>query len=55
MSMSKCYLQENIGRSRYVVNYHDGEKMHKDGSPFYDIKIFRNRKKARAFMTEQKK
>jgi len=43
-------LQEGIGRSKYVVNFHDGVKTHKDDSPFYDIKIFRNKQKAQAFM-----
>lgn len=36
--------QMNVGRAKYVVNYHDGSKTHKDGSPFYDIDIFSNRK-----------
>lgn len=33
---------QNVGMAKYVVNYHDGEKKHKDGSPFYDIKILEN-------------
>lgn len=36
-------LQENVGRARYVVNFHDGTKQHADGSPFYDVRIFTNR------------
>jgi hypothetical protein len=36
--------QMNVGRAKYVINYHDGSKTHKDGSPFYDIDIFSNRK-----------
>lgn len=36
--------QMNVGRAKYVLNYHDGSKTHKDGSPFYDIDIFSNRK-----------
>jgi hypothetical protein len=36
--------RENIGRSRYVVSWHVPGKTHQDGSPFYDIAIFRNRR-----------
>lgn len=42
----------NVGRVKYLVNYHNGEKKHKDGSPFYDIKCFRNKKKLNAFTKE---
>lgn len=34
----------NVGRAKYVINYHDGKKTHKDGSPFYDIATFKNMK-----------
>ncbi len=34
----------NVGKARYVINYHDGEKTHKDGSDFKDIAIFSNKK-----------
>lgn len=34
----------NVGKSKYVINYHNGEKTHKDGSPFYDLDIFKNKK-----------
>ena len=33
----------NIGRAKYVINYHDGVKKHGDGSPFFDIEIFSNK------------
>jgi hypothetical protein len=32
-----------VGKSKYVVKFHDGEKKHKDGSPFFDIAIFKNK------------
>ena len=32
-----------IGKAKYVVNFHDGVNKHKDGSDFYDIKIFKNK------------
>lgn len=44
------YIQYNIGRAKYVVNYHNGEKAHKDGSPFYDIGIYHNKKQFNAFI-----
>ena len=43
--MNKHYtIQANIGNARHVVNFHDGEKKHADGSRFYDIHIFSNAK-----------
>jgi hypothetical protein len=44
------YEMSNVGRAKYVVNYHDGVKTHKDGSPFCDIEIFKNRRKADGFV-----
>lgn len=46
---------QNVGTAKYVVNYHDGIKKHKDGSEFYDIAIFRNKKKMRSFVSKLKK
>lgn len=40
--MKQYYIQENIGTAKYVVSYHDGVKTHKDGSPFYDIAIYKS-------------
>jgi hypothetical protein len=36
------YIQNNVGKVKYLLNYHDGIQTHKDGSPFFDIKIFSN-------------
>ena len=44
------YIQTNIGTAKYVVNYYGGVKKHRDGSPFIDIAIFRNKKKLNAFV-----
>ena len=41
-----------IGKSKYVVNFHNGTSTHKDGSDFYDMKIFRNRPDMEAFISE---
>lgn len=51
-SPKEYYVMENIGRSKYVVNYHDGIKTHPDGSDFYDIAIFRNKPSMEAFIQE---
>lgn len=47
-------VQTGIGGSKYVVNYHDGKKTHKDGSPFFDARIFANKKKKDGFVTDLK-
>jgi len=46
----KFYEMFNVGRARYVVNFHDGTKTHSDGSPFYDIRIFGNKKDKARFV-----
>ena len=43
-SVKQFNEMRNVGKCRYVVNYHDGVKLHKDGSPFYDLSIFSNRR-----------
>ena len=48
--MKRYYLMSNVGKAKYVVNYHNGESTHRDGSPFYDIALFSNKKKANAFI-----
>lgn len=44
-----CYRQ-NVGKSRHVISHHDGEKTHKDGSPFFDVAIFGRKRDAEKFM-----
>jgi translation initiation factor 1 (eIF-1/SUI1) len=46
------YEQYGIGKSKYVVNYYDGEKKHKDGSEFYDIAIFKNKTALQKFLNK---
>lgn len=45
----------NVGKSKYVVNFHDGIKKHKDGSPFFDIACFNNKRKRNTFISSLKK
>ena len=39
-----------VGSSKYTVNFHDGKSKHKDGSDFFDIKTFRNKKDLAKFV-----
>ena len=50
--MKVFYRQDNIGTSKYSISYHDGIQTHKDGSPFYGIAIFRNKKKLHEFINK---
>lgn len=50
--MKQYNIMYNVGKCKYVVNYHDGIKKHDDGSNFYDIAIFRNKKKMNSFVSE---
>ena len=50
--MRKYNTMLGVGRAKYVVNFHDGEKKHKDGSEFYDIRIFKNIKDLKAFTND---
>lgn len=34
----------NVGMAKYVIYYHDGVKMHADGSQFFDIDILKTNK-----------
>ena len=39
------YTRDNIGKVKYTVSDHDGVQTHKDGSPFYGIACFSNKRK----------
>ena len=53
-NMKQYNIRYNIGKAKYVVNFHDGVKRHKDGSMFFDIAIFSNKKKMTKFVTNLK-
>ena len=38
-------IQYNIGKGKYVINYHNGVSKHNDGSDFYDIAVFTSKEK----------
>ena len=53
--MKSFNIMDNIGKVKYVVNYHDGEQKHRDGSNFFDIKTFKNKKKRDVFVKDLRK
>jgi hypothetical protein len=50
--MKKFSIQYGIGKAKYLVNHYDGIKKNKDGSEFFDIKIFKNKKSLNVFVGE---
>lgn len=47
--MKRFRITHNVGKVRYLVSYHDGQKKHKDGSDFFDISCFGNKRKMDRF------
>ena len=47
--MKKFYIQYGIGKAKYVVSFHNGIEKHNDGSEFFGIKIFKNKKSLNEF------
>jgi hypothetical protein len=43
-------IKYNVGKSKYLVNHHDGKSTHRDGSPFFDLAIFSNKRKFEKFL-----
>ena len=43
ISEKNYYIQNNIGKAKYTISYFDGKTLNNDGSPFYGIKIFKNK------------
>ncbi len=46
------YTRGNVGSSKYTINVKDGKKTHPDGSEFFGIEIFKNKKKYEARIKE---
>lgn len=42
--------QQNIGKARHVVSYHDGQKTHRDGSAFFDMAVFSRKTEAQRYV-----
>jgi hypothetical protein len=50
VSQKKYYVNFNVGKVKYMVSFHDGVQKHKDGSNFYDMRTFKNKKDFDAFI-----
>ncbi len=46
----RYYQQDRVGSAKYTISYHDGKQKHKDGSDFFGIKTFRNKKDLAKFV-----
>lgn len=55
IAKKKYNIMFGVGQAKYVVNFHDGVKTHKDGSPFYDIALFSNKTVFNRFVKELEK
>ena len=45
---------QGVGKAKYVVNHHNGIDTNKDGSPFYDCSIFKNKRSFTDYCTKLK-
>lgn len=45
-------VKSGIGKARHVVSFHDGVKTHKDGSPFFDVRVLRNKREVAKFVKD---
>jgi hypothetical protein len=56
LEMKTFYVQDNIGsKNKYIVRFHDGVKAHADGSPFFDIRFFKNKPSLKEFTDKLKR
>ena len=46
----RFYIRHNVGNSKYTVNFHDGKSKHRDGSDFFEIRIFNNKRKCARYV-----
>jgi len=51
--LPKTYHQrDGVGRAKYTISKHDGQSTNKDGSPFFDIAIFKNKPDLNRYIAE---
>lgn len=50
--MKIYYEQYGVGMTKYSVLFHDGAQTHADGSAFYGIRIFTNKRLKNRFVRE---
>lgn len=54
MDTKRFNTRTHVGKTKYIITYHDGIQRHKDGSNFYDIRIFKNKKQFETAVKELK-
>jgi hypothetical protein len=52
MAAKTFYEMERVGSTRYTVSHHDGVQTHPDGSPFFGIALFSNKRKKERFVRD---
>ena len=52
--MKHYYIMYNVGKCKYLVNHSAGTKFNKDGSEFWDIEIFSNKRKMESYIAKLK-
>lgn len=52
MEPKRFHELQDVGTAKYLVNFHDGVKTHADGSPFFELRIFSNKRKKEKFVAE---
>ena len=50
--MKRFNIQYGVGKTKYLVSFHDGIKKNEDGSDFFFFFIFKNKKKLNSFLKE---
>ena len=48
-SGKRFHTQYGVAKTKYLVSFHNGIKKYSDGSDFFDVKIFKNKKKLKIF------
>lgn len=43
-------VTHNVGSAHYCVTYHDGQKTHPDGSPFWDMVLFKSKVRMNGYL-----
>ena len=44
MARKAYYVMHNVGKAKYLLNYHDGHSTHGDGSPFWGAACISNKR-----------
>ena len=50
--MKEYHVDYNIWKTKYLVSFHDWISKHKDGSLFFDVRLFTNKKDLNTFTKE---